>query len=175
MVIWLRPYSLLYLIFENWSSSVTTVTMLWGGQSKFDFWQGRDFFVFATVSRPTLWPTQPPKQWVPGTPYPGIKHLGCEADHSPPSSAKVKNVWNYTFIPPFVFMAWYLVYLYLALSLKLCSPETLMIQLSSQYRVTVLHTVTNHEMSCWHFHYDLEKIIAKSARITDVYVQTLLN
>jgi hypothetical protein len=30
----------------------------------------------------------------------GVKRLGSEADHSPPSSAKVKNAWNYTFIPP---------------------------------------------------------------------------
>jgi len=28
------------------------------------------------------------------------KASGHEADHSPPSSAKVKNVWSYTSIPP---------------------------------------------------------------------------
>jgi len=26
----------------------------------------------------------------------GLKQLGCEADHSPPSSAEVKNAWSYT-------------------------------------------------------------------------------
>jgi len=30
--------------------------------------------------------------------------LGCEADYSSPSSAKVKNVSSYTCTPPYVFM-----------------------------------------------------------------------
>jgi hypothetical protein len=34
---------------------------------------------------------------------------GHEADHSPPSSADVKNAWSYTSIPQYVFMAWCLV------------------------------------------------------------------
>jgi hypothetical protein len=38
-----------------------------------------------------------------------ITKPGREADHSPPSSAKVKNEWSYTFTPPYVFMEWYLV------------------------------------------------------------------
>jgi hypothetical protein len=33
-----------------------------------------------------------------------IKRPGCEADHSPPSSAVVKNAWNYNSDPPYVFM-----------------------------------------------------------------------
>jgi hypothetical protein len=32
-----------------------------------------------------------PIRWVPGAPPPGIKRQGHEADHSPPSSAEVKN------------------------------------------------------------------------------------
>jgi len=36
--------------------------------------------------RKSLWSTHPPIQWVPG-----VKRPGREADHSPPSSAKVKN------------------------------------------------------------------------------------
>jgi hypothetical protein len=36
-------------------------------------------------------PTQPPLRWVPGTLSPGVKRPGREADHSPPSSAEVKN------------------------------------------------------------------------------------
>jgi hypothetical protein len=31
--------------------------------------------------------------------FPGVKRPGCEAYHSPPSSAEVKNVWIYTFTP----------------------------------------------------------------------------
>jgi len=33
------------------------------------------------------------------------KQLGNEADHSSPSSAKVKNQWSYTFAPHYAFMA----------------------------------------------------------------------
>jgi hypothetical protein len=31
---------------------------------------------------------------------PGIKRPGCEADHSPPTSVKVKKTWVYTSTPP---------------------------------------------------------------------------
>jgi len=34
---------------------------------------------------------------------PGVKQPGHEADHSYLSSAKVKNTWNYTSIPPYAF------------------------------------------------------------------------
>jgi hypothetical protein len=47
-----------------------------------------------------LGPTQPPIQWVTGAPSLGIKLPGREADHSPPSSAEVKNAWSYTFTRP---------------------------------------------------------------------------
>jgi hypothetical protein len=36
-------------------------------------------------------PTQPPIQWVPGAISLGVKRPGREADHSPPSSAVVKE------------------------------------------------------------------------------------
>jgi hypothetical protein len=41
-----------------------------------------------------LWdlPSQPSIQWVPGALSPGVKWPGHEANHSPPSSAEVKNV-----------------------------------------------------------------------------------
>jgi hypothetical protein len=32
--------------------------------------------------------------------FPGGKAAGCEADHSPPSIAEVRNAWNYTSTPP---------------------------------------------------------------------------
>jgi hypothetical protein len=41
-------------------------------------------FLFSTVSRPC------PIQWVQRSPSPGLKRPGCDADHSPPSIAKVK-------------------------------------------------------------------------------------
>jgi len=57
----------------------------------FDFQWGLGIFLFTTVSRMALGSTQPPIQWVPGAPSLGVKQPWCEADHSPPSSAKVKN------------------------------------------------------------------------------------
>jgi hypothetical protein len=60
---------------------------------------------FSTSSRPTLGPTQPPIQWVPGALSPGVKRPGCEADHSAPTSAEVKKMWIYTSTPPYAFMA----------------------------------------------------------------------
>jgi hypothetical protein len=46
--------------------------------------------------RPILGPTQPPIQWVSETLSPRVKRPGREADHSPPTSAKIKNTWIYT-------------------------------------------------------------------------------
>jgi hypothetical protein len=39
----------------------------------------------------------------------GVKRPERKADHSPPSSAEVKNAWSYTSTPQYVFMAWCLV------------------------------------------------------------------
>jgi hypothetical protein len=64
------------------------------------FPEGAGNFFFTTVSRMALGPTQPPIQWVPGALSLGIKRPGREADHSPPSSAEVKNAWSYTSTPP---------------------------------------------------------------------------
>lgn len=38
-----------------------------------------------------------------------VKCVGREADHSPPWSAKLKNVWSCSSILPYIFMAWCLV------------------------------------------------------------------
>jgi hypothetical protein len=70
------------------------------GVPGFDSRQGLGVFLFTTASRMALGPTQPPIQWVPGALSLGVKQLGHEADHSPPSSAKVKNAWSYTSTPP---------------------------------------------------------------------------
>jgi hypothetical protein len=52
---------------------------------------GLGIFLFTIMSRMALGLTQPPVQWVPGALSLGVKWLGCEADHSPPSSAKVRE------------------------------------------------------------------------------------
>jgi hypothetical protein len=46
---------------------------------------------------------QPLIEWVPGALSLGLKQPGREADHSPPSSAEVKNAWRYTSTPPIRF------------------------------------------------------------------------
>jgi hypothetical protein len=62
-------------------------------------------FTFSTASKLALRPTQFPIQWVLGAPSLGVKWQGHEADHSPPSSAEVKNGGA---LPPFphIFMVW---------------------------------------------------------------------
>jgi hypothetical protein len=50
-----------------------------------------NFSFFTTASRTALGLTQPPIQWVLGALSLGAKRPGREADHSPPSSAEVKE------------------------------------------------------------------------------------
>jgi hypothetical protein len=52
--------------------------------------RGGDFSVL-TEFRLAVGPTQPPIQWGPGCPSPGVEWPGRESDHSPPPSANVKN------------------------------------------------------------------------------------
>jgi len=64
---------------------------------------GRDWEFF---SSPSLldwlwWSTQPSIQCVPGALSFGVNRPGREAGHSPPSSAEVKNVWDYTSTPQY--------------------------------------------------------------------------
>jgi hypothetical protein len=79
---------------------------LWAGGGGFESRQGLGIFLFTTVSRPALGLTQTPIQWVPGAPSLGVQQLDREADHSPPSSAKVNNAWSYTSTPHYTCMAW---------------------------------------------------------------------
>jgi len=69
---------------------------------RFPQW-GLGIFLFDTASGPPLGPTQPPIQWVSGAISLGVKPPGSEADHSPPSSAEVKNAWSYTSTSPIRF------------------------------------------------------------------------
>jgi hypothetical protein len=65
----------------------------WGFKSR----QGLGIFLLTTASSSALEPTQAPIQWVSKALPLGVKRPCREADHSPPSSAEVKNEWNYTF------------------------------------------------------------------------------
>jgi hypothetical protein len=57
----------------------------------FDSRRGLEIFLFTTASRTVLGATQPPIQWVAGALSLGVKRPGREADHSPSSSAEVKE------------------------------------------------------------------------------------
>jgi hypothetical protein len=61
------------------------------GVPGFDSRRGLGIFLFTTASRTALGPTQLPIQWVPVALSLGVKRPGREADHSPPSSAEVKE------------------------------------------------------------------------------------
>jgi hypothetical protein len=63
-------------------------------------------FLFTTVSRPSLGPTHPHIQWVPGALSLEIKRPGREADHSLLSSVAVKIATRYTSTPQRIFMVY---------------------------------------------------------------------
>jgi len=62
--------------------------------------RGLGIFPFTTASRTALWPTQPTIQWVPGALSLEVKWPECEAVHSPPRSAKVKERVELYLHPP---------------------------------------------------------------------------
>jgi len=61
-------------------------------------------YLFTKKSRLALGCTQLPYQWLLEALSPGIKRPVREVNHSPTSSAKVKNGWNYTSMPINAFM-----------------------------------------------------------------------
>jgi hypothetical protein len=79
------------------STAVTAQSVLrWAtgwtiGVLEFDSRRGLGIFLFTTGSKTALGPIQPPIQRVPGSLSLGVKWPGREADHSPPSSAEVKE------------------------------------------------------------------------------------
>jgi hypothetical protein len=95
----------------------------WVGQPGFDSWQELGIFLFVTTSRPALGLTQPPIQWVTWTLSLGVKQAGCEADHSPPCSNKVKNVCSCTSTHPYIFIVWFLSTGYIFMAWYLVKPK----------------------------------------------------
>jgi hypothetical protein len=96
---------------KNRDSSVGIATGHWLDKRglRVRFPAGLVIFLFTTASRPALGPTEPPIQWVPGALSPGVKRPWHEADHSPLSSAEVKECVELHFHLRTRFMAWCLV------------------------------------------------------------------
>jgi hypothetical protein len=69
-----------------------------------DYPWGLEIFLFSITSRLALGFTQPPIQWIMGSCFPGVQQQRHEADHSPPSTAKVKNGGAIS-TPQYIFMS----------------------------------------------------------------------
>jgi len=82
----------------SWDSEVSIVIRLQTGSPGLSTGQG--FFLFTTTSSLALVPASYPMS------SKGSLQPGSEADHSPLTRAKVKNVLCYTSISPSVFMVW---------------------------------------------------------------------
>jgi hypothetical protein len=61
---------------------------------------GLEIFLFTTVSRMVLGPTQPPVQWVLGSLSLGVKWPGVKLTTHLHLVPRLKNVWSYTSTPP---------------------------------------------------------------------------
>jgi hypothetical protein len=64
--------------------------------------------LFSTASRSALGP-MPPIQWVQGVVSPVLQRPASETDHSPPSSADIKNGGAIYTSTPSVFLTWSLI------------------------------------------------------------------
>jgi hypothetical protein len=72
------------------------VTRLLAARPDFDFRQRREFFLFATESRPALGPTKPPISCVRVALSQGIKRKGREAGNSSPSSTQFLELYRHS-------------------------------------------------------------------------------
>jgi hypothetical protein len=105
-LLWIRQWT--FKVHKMLGNSWVAEQVLACQETRFHGTRGK-IFVFCTSPRPALGPTQPPVQWVPGALSSRVNLPGREADHSPPTSAEVKNTWIYTSTPSRVFMAWRLI------------------------------------------------------------------
>jgi hypothetical protein len=106
-------------VVQNWATGWTI------GILGFDSQRRLGLFIFTTASRTALGPAQPPIQWVPGALSLGIQRSGREADHSPPSSAEVKECME--------------LYLHSPNTPSLCDA-----QLKHRDNFTLLYTIIRH-------------------------------
>jgi hypothetical protein len=72
---------------------------LQAGQTRFDSQHGQEVFIFSTMSRLALGPTQSPIQWVPEALSPGVKRQMRETDHLDSSSPEAKIGGTISLLP----------------------------------------------------------------------------
>jgi hypothetical protein len=97
-------HSVVYLS-DTRGSSVSIVTRLRVGRPGFDSWQGKGFFSLCHCVQTDFAAHVAFYTVRTGDSFPGDRP-GREANHSPSSSAEIKNAWSYTSTPKYVFMAW---------------------------------------------------------------------
>jgi hypothetical protein len=89
---------------QIWGISVSIGTRLWA-RPEFDSWQGQRFFCLLPCSD-WFWGLPNLLSSGLGSLSQGVKWLESVPDHSPPSSAKIKNPSSYTSSFLYVFKAW---------------------------------------------------------------------
>jgi hypothetical protein len=95
-----------WFVFLSLDASVSIKSRLDGRGTLVRLSTGSKRYCSSSVSTPFLEPTQLRIRLVSGAVSSGIKRLGREADHAPPSSAEIRNDWSYTSAPQCVFIAW---------------------------------------------------------------------
>jgi hypothetical protein len=75
----------------------------------FDSWPGQGFSLLDRIQTGSGAHPAPYPMGTGGAISSGVKRLCREADHSPPTSAELKNTEIYTSTPPYAFMAWCLI------------------------------------------------------------------
>jgi cytochrome bd-type quinol oxidase subunit 2 len=81
---------------RSWVNVICIVMRLWAGLFLVWILAGTRNFLFSKMSRLSVWPRNPPIKWMLTLLSLAVKWPGCEADHSSPSGAEVKNGWTYT-------------------------------------------------------------------------------
>jgi hypothetical protein len=85
--------------------------------------------------------------------FPGARAAERESDHSPPSSAEVKNAWSFISTPQYAFMMWSPVkaqghlYLYRFLYVNNCKCDYGTKYLSYEFNVVGICTIENRAVS----------------------------
>jgi hypothetical protein len=75
-----------------WSQDSSVSIAMGCGLDTWNLIPSREKRFFSTPQHPDwLWGTHHPYQWAVGTLSLGVRQVGCEADHSPPATSKVKN------------------------------------------------------------------------------------